>query len=391
MSRPSQKPVLFFHVQHLLGIGHQMRAAALARACCARGFDLHYVSGGFPDREFGLDTATYHQLPPTRVKNADFANLVDDGDRPVDDAWWEKRVTATLSLFDRLQPDILLLEGFPFARRKFGRELLPLIDKARRRGVPVVTSLRDILVTPSKEDKRRKALEIAQDALDAVLVHGDPALVRLEQSFPGVENLGARLYYTGYVDGGAPVQPGTERSSGEVVVSVGGGAVGEALIETALAAQAIFSETDDRPWRLLLGPNLPENYVQDLKSKVLDKNIIIESARTDFREILAKAAASVSQAGYNTVMDILAARCPAVLIPFARGGENEQSLRATLLAEHGLAQVLAEDRCDGRDLARAIGRAVASGSPTAFPYALTGADASATLLYKMVQRNRGRL
>ncbi|MGI9407639.1 MAG: glycosyltransferase, partial [Hyphomicrobiaceae bacterium] len=45
-------------------------------------------------------------------------------------------------------------------------------------------------------------------------------------------------------------------------------------------------------------------------------------------ELLACAALSISQAGYNTVMDLLVARCPAIIVPFATGGETEQTFRA---------------------------------------------------------------
>ena len=40
-------PRIFFYVQHLLGIGHQARAAAITRAMCRQGLDVTYVSGGF--------------------------------------------------------------------------------------------------------------------------------------------------------------------------------------------------------------------------------------------------------------------------------------------------------------------------------------------------------
>ena len=39
---------VFFYVQHLLGIGHLRRAATLARAMAAGGFDVLLVSGGAP-------------------------------------------------------------------------------------------------------------------------------------------------------------------------------------------------------------------------------------------------------------------------------------------------------------------------------------------------------
>ena len=54
---------VFFYVQHLLGIGHLRRAAVLARALAAGGFDVLLVSGGAPVR-LDVGRARRHQLPP---------------------------------------------------------------------------------------------------------------------------------------------------------------------------------------------------------------------------------------------------------------------------------------------------------------------------------------
>ena len=37
---------------------------------------------------------------------------------------------------------------------------------------------------------------------------------------------------------------------------------------------------------------------------------------------------SISQSGYNTVCDVLQAGCRAIYVPFAAGGETEQTVRA---------------------------------------------------------------
>ena len=37
---------VLFHVQHLLGIGHLRRAAALAKACAGHGLEVTVASGG---------------------------------------------------------------------------------------------------------------------------------------------------------------------------------------------------------------------------------------------------------------------------------------------------------------------------------------------------------
>ena len=62
---------VFIWVQHLLGIGHLMRAAHLARYLAAKGWQVDLASGGeaLPDLDVGR--ARFHQLPP--LKEADAA------------------------------------------------------------------------------------------------------------------------------------------------------------------------------------------------------------------------------------------------------------------------------------------------------------------------------
>ena len=89
---------------------------------------------------------------------------------------------------------------------------------------------------------------------------------------------------------------------------------------------------------------------------------------------------SVSQAGYNTVMEILAARARAVVVPFAGGGEVEQTTRARLLVARGLLEMIEEGALDGATLAAAIERALCAPAPCARDIDLDGAAASARLL-----------
>jgi len=375
------KPVLFFHVQHLLGIGHQMRAAALARACMAAGFEVHYASGGFDNHAMDLAGARYHQLPPVRVRGNDFNCLEDEAGYLIDEGWWERRREATLDLCREIQPDLLLLEGYPFARRKFGRELLPVIDLARQRGVPVATSIRDILVPPSKDKKRLAALEIAEKKIDLVLVHGDPAFISLQASLEGAETLAGKTFYSGYVDGGkAAAMPTDGLRNNEIVVSVGGGAVGAGLLKAAAGAARILKARDVR-WRLLAGPNLPAEAVTAIEADIAGLDAILEPARPDFRALLCKARLSVSQAGYNTVMDLMAARCPALLIPFSEGGESEQPQRADLLGRAGLTRQLAEADCTAENLADAVADLLDDPlDPASVPFPMDGAARSANRL-----------
>ncbi|MCG8403617.1 MAG: hypothetical protein MI923_00325, partial [Phycisphaerales bacterium] len=91
------------------------------------------------------------------------------------------------------------------------------------------------------------------------------------------------------------------------------------------------------------------------------KGVTVERNRSDFTDLLANAEVSVSQAGYNSVLDVLAARVPAVLVPSMVNG-NEQIERAAILAEHGAVQVVSENDLTAQTLAAAIDKAFLSGS-----------------------------
>ncbi len=86
--------------------------------------------------------------------------------------------------------------------------------------------------------------------------------------------------------------------------------------------------------------------------------IIVERWRADLPALFRNCAVSVSQAGYNTVMDLLRARARAVLVPFAEGGETEQTLRARALAARGLVVSVDGATLSPKILADAIDKAL---------------------------------
>jgi predicted glycosyltransferase len=74
----------------------------------------------------------------------------------------------------------------------------------------------------------------------------------------------------------------------------------------------------------------------------------------------------------------------AVLVPFAAGGESEQSLRAELLAARGAAVVVPEAQLTPQALAHAVNRAARAPRPAAELVDLNGAQRSAELLASWV-------
>lgn len=376
---------VFFYVQHLLGIGHLRRAATLARALAADGFDVLVVSGGAPVDGLALGGARLHQLPPVRAADARLKELARLDGSPLDEAFRADRTRRLLDLFEAEQPDILLTEQFPFGRTQLRFELLPLLEAAQDRPAApwIVSSIRDVLrrtASPARVDEMVQTFE----AFDAVLVHADPALVRLDDSFPAWPDIQARALYTGYVSDQDAEVADIAVGKGEVIVSAGGGAVGAPLLQAALAARPLTALADRR-WRLLVGPNMPEQERAALAASTSGVDVIVEPVRADFPALLRNAVLSISQAGYNTVVETLCHGDRAVLVPFGTARETEQADRARVLVERGMVAAVPPGELTPESLAAAIARAWAGPSIRSFPPVdARGTSATVAALRQMV-------
>ncbi len=381
---------VLLYVQHLLGIGHLRRALVLARAMTAAGLHVTLVSGGEPLPEIDIGEWRLVQLPPVRARDASFKVLVGADGEPVAEAFWAARYKLLLATFAEAQPDAIVIEAYPFGRRALRRELQPLITVARRRHPRplLLCSLRDIVVPPEKEERHHEIVERVRADFDAVLVHGDRRLVGLEESFPLAAEIADRLVYTGYVAASDRAAEGCDRAKGEVLVSVGGGAIGGPLLRTALEARRRGCLAS-RYWRLIAGPNLPAAEFEALRTG-LPPGVIIERYRTDFPDLLRRCRVSVSLAGYNTVLDVITAGAPAVLVPFAELVETEQALRAERLATLGIAEIVPAESLSPDRLARAIER-TALATPPPLAIDIDGARRSAAIICDLLANPKADL
>ena len=122
--------------------------------------------------------------------------------------------------------------------------------------------------------------------------------------------------------------------------------------------------------------------IEALGNDMGDGRVVVERMRPDFTTLLRNCAVSVSQAGYNTIMEILDNGTRAVVVPFAGGAETEQGLRASALAQRGYLQLVAESALTPQTLAAAIDRAAFGPPPAPAALDLDGAAASARILHQ---------
>jgi len=141
---------------------------------------------------------------------------------------------------------VVLVELFPFGRKKFAAELLPLLEAARspEKRALVVCSLRDMLVRQRSNQQQHddRAATVANEFFDLILVHSDPSFARFEESFVSRVPLEVPLEYTGFVVPRSVPSTPLESRRNRIVVSAGGGMVGEPLFRAAIEAHDLLAE-----------------------------------------------------------------------------------------------------------------------------------------------------
>jgi len=248
---------------------------------------------------------------------------------------------------------------------------------------PVVAcSLRDILV--ARGDRQRehdeRARVLADRYFDVVLVHADPAFARLDEGFRPVQPMRTPVHYTGFVAGGRSARTRSEQNG--ILVSGGGGRFAGSLLMTAIEAQRRLRHPD--VLTIVAGPLCEPSTWDGLVAATRGSpSIRLRRTVTDLSAEMAASRLSISQCGYNTALDIVRARVPALVVPFAERGETEQTERARRLEALGVVRVLPADRLNPETLAAAIEETLPF-QPARFALDLNGADRTTHVLKALV-------
>jgi predicted glycosyltransferase len=376
------------YCQHSVGLGHLARSLALTGALAER-FDVTLLSGGALPAGVRVPDGV-ELVPMPALSMVDRQLITRDVGHSVDEAFTLRR-RALLGALHAQRPQALVIEMFPFGRKKFGPELLPLLEAAAALGADrplIACSLRDILVSRDvkQAEHDEAAVQKANRHFDAILVHADPRLARLEESFRPATPLRVPVHYTGFVVPADDVVPAARRAG--IVVSAGGGIVGGPLLRAALEAQRLLWPRTGEPMRLIAGPFLPEEEWRALERDAAGtEGVQLIRSVANLRSELARAAASVSQCGYNTAFDLLRTEVPALVVPYHGPREDEQMRRARRLEELGALCVLDPARLDGATLAAEL-EALLRFAPRPAALDLDGAHRTAALLEQLVAGRR---
>jgi predicted glycosyltransferase len=394
---------ILFYCQNLLGMGHLVRTTELIRAL-SEVFQICLIDGGQPVEGFEVPKGVeVVQLPTIQVEVADSSvskQLRVMGSPMSLEAVKDFRKTSLIRVFEQFQPDCLITEGYPFSKYKaLAFEMLPFLEHIKSSGSPttVLCSLRDIIMAKEFVDRdweEQRRCEFANQYYDAVLIHSDPAIHRLEDNIARVSDLKIPIYYTGYVVQSEPqeIEVNTEDTvhlndpTPKIVVSVGGGKLGHDLLESVIQSAPLLKAKIPHRLIIFAGPLMEETHYQRLKTLASGaSNLTLHRFTPNLIAYLKKADLSISLGGYNTTMNILKTGVPALIYPANK--DREQAIRAEKLEALTLLKILAPEDLAPERLASAIANSLANRPPCQqYPQLqLNGAQETSTLLQTLLQ------
>lgn len=415
---------IVFYSQHLVGVGHHFRNREIVRALAGH-HDVFFIDGGRAFSGGDLpDDVEVIQLTPVYASRGGL--VAEDSERDIKVVLQERQRLLSDTI-NKIDPDVLIIEFFPFDRWTFRGELISAIDVARKMNpdVKVICSLRDIpmraktsnlvrypipegLITTGKFQfysvpfggaeqvdtlmAQRYYTEVCPTLnthFDAVYVHADPQVTRLEEHFPWTDDIEIPVVYTGYV---SEKLKRTELNGISpdpfVLVSAGGGVEALELVEPSIDAWKILCDqgiAKNRHMVICTGPFLSDEHYYTLEKKCEEYPIRLMRFVSDFPSWMYCADFSISRAGYNTCMNVLETKTPALLVPSVAMGD--QVFRANKLAKLGITQMLNPSEAHPDIIADAIRQGL-SQPPITHTIDLDGANKTCTLVSDLSTRTR---
>lgn len=375
------------HAQHFTGIGHFVRMHAIARGM-SEAHEVYLVDGGRPVPR-RRDPRPIELIPLPRLVRAAGRIVGLETDTPVA-LLVEQRIRLLTQLVERIRPDAILIDIYPFSKWPVGEEITRTIEVARRLNarVRVVTSLRDITPMTPHEMSRPGLYEAGVLSrlvpFDAILAHSDPSFARIEDYFDCAADLPLPVHYTGFVAGTPTPLVKTPEPGSYAILSCGGNRASLAFLLNSIEAFRVLrarGALGSMSLCVFPGPDASAADVAALSAATGDGPFLLCEFSPDFDAWLAGSALSISRCGYNTVVQFLQARVRSVVVP--NPDIDDQPPRARRLAKLGLATVIEGAAPPVEAIATAIEEAMAR-PPVEHALDLDGVAATQRILEELV-------
>lgn len=217
-----------------------------------------------------------------------------------------------------------------------------------------------------------------------------PALISFDRTFSRVRDIACPLWYTGYVAQGptAPDKPSARQeleldpTARIILASAGSGTVGEELLLATVEASILLHRS--MPHRLVMftGPHAGTELQSRLHALSRGySHLHISDFTPRFPDHVLACDLSVSMAGYNTTMNLLACGTPGLMYPFDQN--REQRMRLTALSEAGYLSILEAADLTPAKLAGRMQKALSTGTRPTDSLLLQGDRESAAIIFRL--------
>ena len=354
MARPN---ILIYRTQSE-GIGKLLNCLALARSLSRQYHPVVLNNGALPPGIDAPDGVDVVQLPAW--EHAPGTGVVGIWDAQEHRRAVAERRDFLLQMYADLNPEILLIDTFPFGDHNAGDELLPLLEKTRSSSGPsprVVCCVLDVQNGPDSNLQNRddETARLLERFYDMVLAHTDPSFSRLEEYFQPKNTLSTPVYHTGFLLPGQNsfVVGGARENS--LLVSAGGGATGGPLFRAAIDSHRLLWDAEQLPMTIVTGPMLSRKEWSELRRLGTGmQGLTIKRSVPNLGSEMSKVRYSVSQCGYSAATEAVASGVSALFVPSGGRRNAEQTDRAHRLAHWGVGRLLIQEHLNAVSLANEI-------------------------------------
>lgn len=345
------------------GLGHLRRSLAIASHLggAIDGLSTLLLTGSPVAHYFDLPAGADYIKMPSVVK------LGDEQYRSRElamstDSIGRLRTSIVLEAATHFAPDIVLVDHAPLGAKG---ELLPALRHLRQHSpdTRIVLGLRDVLDEPERVRavwQQQDVYSSIEEFYDLVMIYGQADIFDPIEAYGFSGAMAAKTVFTGYVKREDKVQSASDLRAqldlGDepfVLVTAGGGGDGFKLQQTFLEACAHLDRGLFGTAVIITGPLMSLQDRSRLEALCAGRPVRLLDFHPDLPGLMRASALVVAMGGYNTVCEILAGHCPALIVPRSNP-RLEQDIRARAFAERGLLAMLPEDDLNPLNLAAAI-------------------------------------
>ena len=324
------------------GLGHLRRTLALAEAFvdAETGTSILILTGSTVSSAFRMSFGIDLVKLPSAVKVA--SRVYEPSRMPIDfEDLKNLRTSLILSAVKSFDPDAFMVDKAPLGMK---REVYPALEflHAERPSTLTVLGLRDVMDDPARIRRNWREGRISsaiETFYDTILVYGPREIYDPLPEYGLSDAALRRCHYVGYV-GRAPTPEETsdlEFEPGYVLVTAGGGGDGFHLLKNYLESLRGPEPTFES--LMVTGPMMDDASMRKIERLARGLRVRVMEFRADMERLILGAGAVVSMGGYNTTVELLVARKPALIVPRVEP-RVEHLIRAKQLADLGLVDMI---------------------------------------------------